>query len=141
MITEAFVADIFFERGDDASPTEFTRVCQIFSISGVGETNELINATTFCSGGNREYIAGLADGSEITLEANYEKGPATALSTLIDDVKNRRTGPYQVVVGDPVVSETFSFNAVAIGWELAPNVEDRNTIMYTLKISGPITIA
>lgn len=140
MTTEAFVGDIFLARGNGAVPEVFTRVCQVFGISGVGETNELVQATTFCSAGSREYIGGLADGEEMTVEANYEQGDATLLA-MITDVKNKVTRNYRLEIEDGSPSETMSFAAVAIGWVLNPAVDDRNTISYTLKISGSITIS
>lgn len=72
-MNSSFVGNAFLYRGDGGSPEVFTRVCQAFGISGIGQTNEQVDATTFCSGGVKEYIAGLADGTEVTLELNLEK--------------------------------------------------------------------
>jgi len=80
MTTEAFVGNVFLHRGKTGSPAEYERVCQVFSIGGLGATNALIDATTFCSGGSREYIGGLADGAEMTLELNYETARRVACS-------------------------------------------------------------
>lgn len=142
MATEAFVGKMYLERGDGATPTEaFTRICQIFSISGIGQTNSLVDATSFCSGGVMEYIGGLADGTEITIEANYERG-TNDLKTMITDVETKRTGNYHLVigdVGDPNIEE-FAFAGLALSWTLGPSVDNRNTISYTIKITGAITI-
>lgn len=140
MTTEAFVGDIFLERGAGNSPETYTRICQVFGISGLGETNELVEATTFCSAGSREWIGGLADGEEISVECNYEQGDANLLA-MITDVKNKATRNFRVVVEAASPSETFSFAAVCRSWVLNPAVDDRNTITYGLKISGSVTIA
>lgn len=140
MTTEAFVGDIFLERGAGNSPETFTRICQVFGISGLGESNELIDATSFCSAGNREYIGGLADGEEITVECNYEQGNVNLLA-MITDVKNKATRNFQVVVDHSSPAETFSFAAVCMSWVLNPAVDDKNTISFGLKISGAVTIA
>lgn len=142
MTTEAFVGKMYLERGDDASPPVFTRVCQTFGIGGLGQKNDLVDATTFCSGGAKEYISGLADGSEITLDLNFES-PAMAdgevLSGMISDVKNRITRRFQVVADDEVNPPvTFSFDGVCMSWELGPSVADKNTIKFGVKISGDI---
>lgn len=139
-VEETFVGDIYLDRGDSASPEVFTRICQVFGISGVGETNELQEATTFCSAGNREYIAGLADGEEITIEANYEQGTASLLA-MIADVKAKAVRNFRVVAEHSSPSETFSFAAVCMSWVLNPSVEGRNTISFGLKISGSVTVA
>ena len=111
MTTNAFVGEIYLYRGD-GSPATYTKVCQVFSISGVGQTNALVDATTFCSAGSREYVGGLADGTEITVEANYESAamsdgsPEGVLYKMIQDVTNKTTREFKVVDenGSPNVS-------------------------------------
>lgn len=139
-VDDAFVGDMFLERGNGASPEVFTRICQVFGISGLGESNELVEATTFCSLGNREYLGGLADGDEMTIECNYEQGDVNLLA-MITDVKNKATRSFQVVAAHSSPNEVFSFSAVCMSWTLNPSVEDRNTISFGLKISGAVTIA
>lgn len=135
------VGGIYFERGDDASPVAYTRMCDVFSISGLGETNALVETTTFCSNGNREYIGGLADGAEITIEANYDDSDS-GLTQLINDAKAKTIHDYRVVVEDGGSPQTaLTFEAIPLSWTLNPSVDDRNTITYTYKISGPISIA
>lgn len=135
------VGGIYFERGDDASPVAYTRMCDVFSISGLGETNALVETTTFCSNGNREYIGGLADGAEITIEANYDDSDS-GLTQLINDAKAKTIHDYRVVVEDGGSPQTtLTFEAIPLSWTLNPSVDDRNTITYTYKISGPIGIA
>lgn len=140
MTTEAFVGEMFLDRGDGASPEVFTRICEVFGISGLGESNELVEATSFCSAGNREYIGGLADGEEITVECNYEQGDAGLLA-MITDVKNKTTRNFRVSVEHSSPAEVFSFAAVCLSWTLNPSVDDRNTISFGLKITGSVTIA
>lgn len=140
MADTPFIGKIYFERGNADSPTSFTRVCQVFGISGLGETNSLEDVTTFCSGGNREYIGGLADGNEMTVECNYEQA-TTAISNLINDVKAKTVREYRLAIEQASPSETMTFHAVPLSWELGPSVDGKNTISFTLKISGEIVIA
>lgn len=136
----AFVGNIFFEYLDLVpSPDAYVRVCQVFSIDGIGETNNLVDATTFCSGGSMEYIAGLADGAEISIEANYEQG-GTDLHVLIAQVKAKAARDYQIVVEQLSPSEAFQFSAIPLSWTLNPSVDGRNTITFSFKITGDITI-
>lgn len=137
----AFIGNIFFEVGDGASPVEaFTRVCQVFAIDGFGATNALEEATTMCSGGSREYIAGLADGAEFSIECNYEQDDA-GLAGLRADVVAKATKNYQIVVEQNSPNKTFSFAAVPLSWVINPSVDGRNTITFGFKISGAITEA
>lgn len=140
MANDAFVGDIFLERGDGASPEAYTRICQVFGISGLGESNELVEATTFCSAGNREYIGGLADGEEMSIECNYEQGDVSLLA-MIADVKAKIVRGFRVVAEGQSPAEVFSFDAVCMSWVLNPAVDDRNTITFGLKISGAVTVA
>lgn len=143
MTTNAFVGKVYLERGDGGSPEDYTRVCQIFGIGGVGQTNALVDATTFCSEGSREYIPGLADGSEVTLNANFETASFAASQTkeMIDDVTAKATRAFQIVLDDGVNPPVYlQFNAACLSWELGPSIDNKNTINFGIKISGPITI-
>lgn len=136
----AFIGKIFFEKGNDASPAVFARVCEVFSISGLGKTKSLVDVTTFCSNGVREYIPGLADGQEMTLELNYDP-ESSNIGNLIADVDQDFVRDYRIVVefgGSP--QKTFTFSGVPLSWVLNPSVDNRNTITFTVKISGDITI-
>ena len=136
----AFVGDIFFERGDGASPEVFTRICQVFSIDGIGETNALEESTTMCSAGSREYIGGLSDGAEFSIECNYEQD-GTDLDQLRTDVRAKTAVNYQVVVEQLSPSELFAFAAIPLSWTLNPSVDGRNTMTFSFKISGAVTEA
>lgn len=141
---KSFIGQVYFERGDAAtSPPTWARACNVTNIGGLGEANDSVDVTTFCSAGNREYIAGLADGTEFTVDGNYmrgDAGSAAVVKDMIDDVKNRRTGPYRVVIGDVSPIEVFEFEAVALSWTFNPAIDDKNGISFGLKVSGPITI-
>lgn len=147
MTTNAFVGGVSLFRGDGGSPQDFTEVCQVFGISGLGETNALVDATTFCSRGNAEYIGGLADGSEITLELNYETigTGKQVIKDMIGDVKARRTVSYQLrAYGDPnnpdTVQQIFHLDALALSWTLNPSPTAKNSISFGIKVSGSIDV-
>lgn len=137
MSVKGTIGKIFFERGDDGSPTAYTRICPIFSMSGLGKTNALEDVTTFCSEGDKEYVGGLADGKQITIQANYI-GDDSDIDQLIDDVEDKRTGPYRVVNENVSPSQVFYFDLAGIDWELQPSVSAKNVISFQFKISGPI---
>lgn len=139
-----FVGNIFLARATDASPTVFERVCEVFGIGGVGQTNEQVESTTFCSGGVKEYLAGLADGSEVTLELNFKTTVGHVIRDMIQDVKDKRVREFRLECdgdGDGVVDMTFTFDATCLSWVLNPSVNSKNTINFGVKISGDIAIA
>jgi hypothetical protein len=141
MATSAFVGDFVFERQNvTTSPISWQAVPECISISNLGQTNDLIDATHFGSGGSREYIPGLADGSEVSIECNYVQNNA-AQEAFITDVKNKASRNFRVRVTDGSPETVFSFNAACLGWVINPAVDDRNTISFTVKVSGDITVA
>ena len=138
-MSEAFIGNIFFER-EGTTPGSYDRVCEVFSITGVGETNALEDVTTFCSGGFREYIGGLSDGEEMSIEANY--GTSNSMTSLmIDDVKAKTNKNYRLVIEDGSPTTVMSFAGAPLSWVINPSVDSKNTITFTVKISGEITIA
>lgn len=142
MSDQPFVGNVFLEMGGGGSPETYTRICEISGISGLGEVSDQIETTTFCSGGVREYISGLADGSEITLDGNFIVDSA-GRRNLIAAQKAKATKSFRVVVdddGDDVTDLTFWFRATVLGWTFTPNVADKNAIQFTLKVSGAIDI-
>lgn len=135
-----FIGNIFFEYGDGGSPEAFTRFCAVFSISGLGKTKALVDVTTFCSGGNREYIGGLADGQEMTVEANFECGSAD-VAQMIAFLNDNGNHNYRLVIECGSPTQIMAFSGTPLSWVLNPSVDNKNGITFTIKISGDIVIS
>lgn len=136
------IGRVFLEFGDGGSPQAYTRVCEMTGVSGLGETNSLVDVTTFCSGGTREFIGGLAEGSEITIDANFIVD-SDARRAFITAVKNKTSVAFRMVCdpdGDGVTDLTFWWEATALGWNFSPSIDDKNAMSYTFKVSGSIAI-
>lgn len=146
MSKDSFVGHVYLYRGDGGSPENFERLCEVFGISGLGETNELIDATDFCSDGVKEYIAGLADGSELTVEANFIAKDVAAMvlqNQMIADVKNKTLRDFQLRCDgdlDGVTDLTLHYAAVPLSWTLNPSPTAKNSISFGFKISGGIDL-
>ena len=92
-----FIGGVKFYRGNGASRSEaFNKIDGLTDISGIGQSNALIDATDYDSTA-KEYIMGLPDGNEISLEFhdNLASGN-TQLSGLIDDVKHKRKRNFRI---------------------------------------------
>ena len=142
-MTQATIGKWKLKLGDGASPEAFTAIEEVFEVGGLGKTNNLVNATNFDSPpGTMEYIAGLADGSEINITANYipDATQQGALQAAVDAQENRN---FQLIYDESAspAGETFEFTATCLGWTIVPSVEDRNQIQFTIKVSGDITVA
>ena len=139
-MTDATIGGFSFRIGNGASPEVFNAIEEVFAITGLGKVRELVDVTSFDSGGNREFVPGLADGVEITVECNYVPG-ATRQGAMIDAVEAGDNVNFRIVesLGSP--ETTYTFTGSPLGWTLNPSVDDRNTLTFTVKISGEITVA
>ena len=122
-----------------SSPNALTDIEEVFSVSGVGQTNQLVNVTNFDSpAGTQEFIAGLAEGDEITVEANYVPG-ATMQTQVMADVGTGSSRSAKLVYTASSPNRSWSFTAVCLGYKIVPSPTERNTIQFAFKISGTIT--
>jgi hypothetical protein len=119
----------------------YTAVEEVFSVSGLGKTNQQVDVTNFDSpAGTMEYIAGLADGEEITVEANYLPAGTQqiAMMAAVDAGANRK---FQVTYTKVSPNKTFTFTGTPLSYKIVPSATDKNTIQFTVKVSGDITRA
>ena len=124
--------------GKWAITIDATALEEVLSVSGMGKTNDTIEVTNFDSpAGTKEYIPGLAEGSEISIDCNYLSAGTgqLALQTAVDAGSN-----VAVVMTYDTTAATFTFTASAVGWTIAPSTNDQNRIEFALKVSGDITI-
>lgn len=140
MVSQAFLGGVAFSRLNiTVSPNAYELIEEDAALSGLGITNPLVDVTSHDSAA-REYIGGLPDGSEITLECNYIQTAGSKQEDLISDVENKLTSGFQLVITDPSVSpvtvKTFTFDAVCLSYEIAPSFDDKHMITFTLKITG-----
>ena len=135
--TSASTAGFLFKMSAGASPEVYTAISEVFSISGLGAANELIDVTNFDSAGAREFIGGLADGQEVTIEANYiGQDTQQDLFTAVVVAKSNRS--FQILHTGSSPNAVFTFTGTPISWEITPSVDDKNVITWVVKISGAI---
>lgn len=132
-----FIGGVTVNIGDGADPEVFTSLGGVTDVSGVGQNNPLVDVTDFDSTA-REYIGGLADGTEPSLTVNTDLGDANQ-NLLLDDVENKRNRTFQIVASDGSQTLTLTFDAVVLGWDFAPSFDNVNQYNLSVKISGAIT--
>lgn len=140
MTTSSFIGGLTVKLGQADSPETFTAVEEVIDLPEIGETNELVEATHFASGGSKEYISGLSDGNEITIRCNMLNTGNTQQLALRTAIKAKATRNFEVDLTDGTNSETYAFALTLLSWSVGPVIDDRNTIDFTGKISGAITI-
>ncbi len=138
MADKSFIGGVTIKMGDGADPEVFTPLKKVNGFPGLGKTNPLVEDSSFDSVDAREYIAGLADGSEITMAQSFLPDNVQQ-KLLISNVDNRVNTTFQAVVdnGENDIL-TFTFSTVPLSWTFNPSWEDKNNIDFVLKISGDI---
>lgn len=138
-MTAAFTGGLTFST-DAVLADTFVALPEVNSVSGIGQTNETIDVTNFDSGGSKEYIAGLADGTEISVDCNLIAGDAQQLA-VIADVDSGTQFKIEFLITDGTTPKTYAFTVAPVSWTINPAVGDRHTLSFTLKISGVITVS
>ena len=131
-----------FKRGDGATPTEaFTTIANVTNIGGPDRSRETIDVTAHDSpGGWMEFLGGLKDGGEVSLDINYD--PAEVSHDLDDDFDDADPRNYQIVILPGTDDEyTWSISGImtALGDEFP--YDDKMARSMTIKVSGKPTLA
>lgn len=129
-----------FKTGDGASPETFTTLAEVTSITPPSIARDTIDASHEQSPGAwREFIAGMKDGGEVSLDLNFVgAGPALlALTAELDldgssAVKNR-----EIVFAD---GSMFAFAAILTGLEPDAPLDDKMSATATFKVTGKPTL-
>ncbi len=138
MATSAFKGGWDFWR-ETIVPDIFEKLPEVVSVSGLGRQADTIEVTNADSASVREYIAGLADGTDVTIECNFLPGNAIQ-GRMITDVNTGVNNEYKLVITDGVTPKTYRFTASPVSWEIAPAIDDANKINFGIKISGAIAV-
>ena len=120
-----FKGGFTFKIGDGAGSEVFTALEGMRGAPQIGKTNPLIDTTDYDSTG-REYIAGLADGSELSIDCKKDLASGTQQAVLVGHVNNG-------------TNVNYAFAVTALGYSNQPSYEDVNMVSFTVKISGGIT--
>ncbi len=142
MTTEGMAAyGTLLLRGDGEIAEEFTEIAEVVSISGPAWALDPLEMTSHDSGGNREFIGGLIDGGEITLELNFIPTDETQGMDggLIEDLQGRVIHNYQLqFTDDPVTPTVYEFQAFPTAVEPSAPVDGKLSASITLKVTGAI---
>lgn len=138
MATSAFIgSQSLVQLGNGASPEVFTTIGEVTTFGGLGQRNDLIEATHLLSLA-KEYVYGLADGLEIPVELNYVPTNAQQIAALAAQAaKTTKNFKYVLPITAP---NTFAFAALILAWNIGPTTPNGITkLNLTLKISGTVT--
>ncbi len=148
MATQAFKGGFKFSIAKTAGDggTADAELEEVKDFSGFGRTNPLVDTTSFGSG-SKEYIAGLSDGSEITVTCflvypdTVPSGDTdkTAQEAVRAHVKNGDTFKCKLEIDDGTIKMAYEFSVVGISEEQTPSFENAHEISFNLKMTGDVT--
>ena len=120
------------EISDDSGAT-WTEIAEVFNMTPPSNSVDIIDATHMQSPGrDREYILGLNDPGECSMEMNFVPGSATdtfllGIKAAYERVKCRITWPNAVI---------WAFDGLLTGYEASAPTDDRMTSTITFKVTG-----
>lgn len=119
-----------------------THIAELTSISGPSETMDPIDLTSHDSPSTyREFVAGLRDGGEITIEGNFIKGDAAGQIDMHEDFQNGQAQSFELEMpnydeNDPAYTGTGLITAFSLSFPF----DDKISFSATIKITGKPTL-
>ena len=128
----------FYMWNPDAGPAAYVALAEVTNITPPNQVIDQIDVTNMDSANRyREFIAGMTDAQECTIEMNFVPGSAT--DALIR--ARRAAGDYQNAKIEFPDGDTWTFSAFVSGYEISTPIDDKMTATLTLKVAGEITVA
>ena len=114
----------------------YNKVLEITSISGPSQSRDAIELTSHDSSNSfREFVAGIIDGGEISIEGNFITGDALGQIKFHTDLQDGEKRSCFIVM-PMAVGGAWSFEAIASGFESTYPFDDKIGVSGTLKITG-----
>lgn len=125
------------QRGDGQSPEVFTAIANVTSIKGPEIKRDTIDVTAHDSTDAwQEFIGGLKDAGEVSLDVNYDPAKHDTLVADFDDESPRN---YKLVFPvSPAVE--WSVQAILTEFSSEAPYDDKLAASLTFKVSGKPTI-
>lgn len=123
---------IALERSDMAATPVFAPIANVTNLSGPEIERETYDVTAHDSAdGWREFIGGLKDGGEVSIEVNFDPRDHDALLADLDDVVAR---DYKITF--PGAIGNWAFKAFMTGFSAEAPVDDKMSGEMTFKVTG-----
>lgn len=127
---------VALSRGDGAATEVFTAVASVTNLGGPELSRETYDVTAHDSpDGWREFIGGLKDGGEVSVEINYKPDVHDVLVADLSD-----TDPRNWRIVWPQALGQWDFAAILTAFNPSAPVDDKLSGELTLKVSGKPTL-
>lgn len=123
-------------RGDGGSSETFTPIANITSVGAPSLSRDTYDVTAHDStDGWREFIGGLKDGGEVSIDVNYDPSQHDSLVDDFEDVDPRN---YKVTFPD---AAEWAFPAILTGFEPDAPHDGKLTASLSFKVAGKPTLS
>lgn len=124
-----------------SAATALTKLAQVFNVTLPNEQIAEVEVTHYESPGRtREFIPGLNDAGEITVEMNFVPGsPTDAL--IVAAKADGEVRQFRIVTPDDDDNQMYTFPVFVRGYERGIPVDDRMTATVTLRVAGAVVQA
>ena len=124
------------DPADTPVTPSYAEVEEVTEVSRVGSTASTLEVTNFDSVyPYKEFISGLQEGDEVTVDANYVPS-ATVQDALFGVVG--QTLPWRLSYDG--TTRQYEFRGALTGYGVSPSVSEANKMGFSIKISGDITV-
>lgn len=141
MTTLAYIgSQTLLQLGDAASPPVYTTIGEVTSIGPLAQKKDLIEVTHLLSTA-KEFIGGLSDGQEISVDCNFIPDNVNQLALITAAGTASAAKKFKYVLPSTASGgvKTFSFDAIVLSSSIGPTTPNTaTTINFGLKISGAI---
>jgi predicted secreted protein len=121
------------------SPDTYVDIAEVTSITMPNLSRDAVDATHMQSpDGWREFIPGLKDAGEVTVELNFVFGNASEALILAQFATKTLSACKILFIESPETG--VSFSAIVTGFERTVPLDDKMTATMTLKVSGTVTV-
>ncbi len=138
MATNATIGNVTVSKNTVADPITYTEVPEVVEIGGLGFNAEEQEVTHFGSGGDKEFIAGLREGTDFSITVNYDPTAAVHVQ-LFTEAQQGDTIGFQIVFNDGTTNDTLTFDVALQTSEIQYSPSDPNRQVFGGRISGAIT--
>jgi hypothetical protein len=138
MATAAFKGSKSKLKLGTGSPATYSDVFEVVSFGEFGARSDLIEATHWESAA-KEYIGGLPDGMEVTVQVNYKPGEASHEALRLAQ-KDGLARPFQLILPpDTADSARYDFDGIVLQQTFGP-VTPNEVVHgnFSIKITGDI---
>ena len=129
-----------FYLADVSSPTSYTPLAEVTNITPPELSRDAIDASHEESPNAwREFIAGMKDGGEVSLDLNFIPGNATTARIIATFSQDAAIDAKIVFPDSPAT--TWTFTAICTGFAPEAPIDDKMSASVTFKVSGQPTFA